>query len=164
MSEFVPKRQHLREVLLQYYLLKKSAVLMWISTVTMLHRSQFTDFGSYASKVVISMSTTKSAMFSKQTPKRETDIDLCQTLQELSAALDVDQSTAGKLFHTQGMVQKAGNWIPHELQERGIEMFDYVGNAASMTRKKAFCIGSSLAMKNGFTTTILNASSMGGAR
>ncbi|GJQ77299.1 hypothetical protein Trydic_g20720 [Trypoxylus dichotomus] len=45
------------------------------------------------------------------------DIDPYQTLEELSAALSVDRSTFEK--HTMGMVQKAGNLVPHKLKERG---------------------------------------------
>ncbi|GJQ73057.1 hypothetical protein Trydic_g1688 [Trypoxylus dichotomus] len=49
------------------------------------------------------------------------DIDPCQTLEELPAALDVDQSIVGKRKHVLRMVQKVWNWVPHELKERHIE-------------------------------------------
>ncbi|GJQ77149.1 hypothetical protein Trydic_g14827 [Trypoxylus dichotomus] len=49
------------------------------------------------------------------------DIDPGQTLEELSEALDVVQSTVGKRAHVLQMVQEVGNWVPYELKERGIE-------------------------------------------
>ncbi|GJQ82737.1 hypothetical protein Trydic_g19746 [Trypoxylus dichotomus] len=49
------------------------------------------------------------------------DIDPCQTVEELSAALCVNRFTVGKCRHALGIVQKAGNWIPHELKAGDIE-------------------------------------------
>ena len=46
--------------------------------------------------------------------------DQCQTLQELSEYLNVDKSTKGRRLHSIGLVQKLGNWVPHELTERAI--------------------------------------------
>ncbi|GJQ71175.1 hypothetical protein Trydic_g1074 [Trypoxylus dichotomus] len=61
----------------------------------------------------------------KKIQKRELeellDIDPCQTLEESSAALDIDRSTVGKWLHTLGIVQKIGNWVPQGLKERNIE-------------------------------------------
>ena len=46
--------------------------------------------------------------------------DQCQTLQELSESLKVDKSTVSRRFHSIGVVQKLGNWVPHELTERAV--------------------------------------------
>ncbi|GJQ83021.1 hypothetical protein Trydic_g15836 [Trypoxylus dichotomus] len=58
------------------------------------------------------------------------DIDPCQTLEELSAALDVDRSTVGKRLHALEIVQKAGNWVPQELKGEGgnTGMFSFAKN------------------------------------
>ncbi|GJQ82673.1 hypothetical protein Trydic_g19688 [Trypoxylus dichotomus] len=45
------------------------------------------------------------------------DIDPFQKLEELSAALDLDRSTVEKRLHALGMVQEAGNWVPHEVED-----------------------------------------------
>ncbi|GJQ71575.1 hypothetical protein Trydic_g11278 [Trypoxylus dichotomus] len=49
------------------------------------------------------------------------DSDPCQTLKELSAALDLDRSTIEKRLHALGMVHRAGNHVLQELKERDIE-------------------------------------------
>ena len=46
--------------------------------------------------------------------------DQCQTLQELSESLNVDKSAVNRLLHSNGLVQKLGDWVPHELTERAI--------------------------------------------
>ncbi|GJQ72068.1 hypothetical protein Trydic_g20291 [Trypoxylus dichotomus] len=79
------------------------------------------------------------------------DIDPYQTLEELFTALDVDKFIGGKHLNALGMVQEADNWVPHELKKSDIE------KRFNDKKKTVFCIGSSLAMENGFTTTILYA-------
>ncbi|GJQ75189.1 hypothetical protein Trydic_g9791 [Trypoxylus dichotomus] len=149
MSEFVPRKQHLREVLFHHYLLKKDAVETWrllMNAYDFYTPLEHADIGFNASKVVISISMTKNTMVPQNKEFEELpDIEPCQTVEELSEAFDVDLSTVEKRLHTLGMVQKAGNWVPHEL-ERDIE-------TRLVTRKmliQRICIGSSLVMKNGF--------------
>jgi len=47
--------------------------------------------------------------------------DCCQTQSQLAATLNVDRSTVAKRLRAIGMVQKASNWVPHELKDRDIE-------------------------------------------
>ena len=47
--------------------------------------------------------------------------DCCQTQSELAVTLNVDRSTVTKRLRAIGMVQKASNWVPHELKDRDIE-------------------------------------------
>ncbi|GJQ83301.1 hypothetical protein Trydic_g8892 [Trypoxylus dichotomus] len=54
-------------------------------------------------------------------PEKLLDIDTCETLKELSAALDVDRSAVGKRGHVLGVIQQAENGVLHELQERDIK-------------------------------------------
>ena len=130
MSEFVPKKQHLREVLLHYYLLKKSAAETCRLLVDVYGdhapseptcRYWFQRFKSGDFDVNDKERDGAPKKFQNEELEELLDIDPCQTLEELSAALDVDRSTVGKRLHALGMVQKAGNWVPHELKERDIE-------------------------------------------
>ncbi|GJQ74132.1 hypothetical protein Trydic_g19054 [Trypoxylus dichotomus] len=84
------------------------------------------DIASNASKVVISMLTTKNAIVLQKSFKMRI-LRICLILNHVrqlkcaTAALNVDRSIVGKRLHALGMVQKAGNWVPHELKERDIE-------------------------------------------
>lgn len=46
------------------------------------------------------------------------DEDNCQTQSQLAAALNVTQQCVSDRLIKMGMVQKLGNWVPHELTER----------------------------------------------
>jgi len=123
MSEFVPKKQ--REVLL-HYLLKKSA-----AETCRLLVDVYGDHAPSEPTCRYWFDIGKSGDFDVNDKERDgapkksqnkeleelLDIDSCQTLEELSAALDVDRSTVEKRLHALGMVQKTGNWMPHELKE-----------------------------------------------
>ena len=58
-------------------------------------------------------------------PKKFEDEDLeallDQTLKQLSEPLNVIEMAVSKRLHNLGLVQKAGNWLPHELSERQLE-------------------------------------------
>ena len=45
----------------------------------------------------------------------------CQTLQQLSDTLNVTKMPVRKRLYNLRLVQKAGNWLPHELSERQLE-------------------------------------------
>ena len=47
--------------------------------------------------------------------------DRCQTLKQLSDTLNVTEIAVSKRLHSLGLVQKAGNWLTHELSERQLE-------------------------------------------
>ena len=47
--------------------------------------------------------------------------DPCQSETQLTEALNVTQKCISKRLHRIGMVQKKGNWMPHDLTEREIE-------------------------------------------
>lgn len=48
------------------------------------------------------------------------DEDDAQSTTELAKQLGVDQSTVVRRLHAMGKIQKAGQWVPHELSERSI--------------------------------------------
>lgn len=61
-------------------------------------------------------------------PKKIDDAELkalssmrIQTQKELAAVLNVSQPCISQRLHAMGMMQKEGNWIPHELSERDLE-------------------------------------------
>lgn len=130
MSGFVPTKLHLREVILHYFLAKKSC--------TEIHRILEESYGEHSpSKTSCTewFQRFRSGDFNvvdKQregAPKSFTDQELMDlleedprlTLEELGESLQVDRSTVGKRLHAIGMVQKLGNWVPHELKDRDIE-------------------------------------------
>lgn len=130
MATFTPTKQHLREVLLHYYILKQSAGET--------HRMLLDIYGDHAPS-----STTCKEWFRRfqsgdydvsdrereEAPKKFQDAQLqdllkgdpSRTLKDFSNELNVDRSTIGKRLHALGMVQKSGNWVPHQLKERDIE-------------------------------------------
>ncbi|GFU63283.1 mariner Mos1 transposase [Trichonephila clavipes] len=78
------------------------------------------------SRTVILKSKTSMAVeerrFSKmQNWRHYIDQDSCQTQQELSGSLGVTQQAISKRLKVMGMIQKQGNWVPHELKPRDVE-------------------------------------------
>jgi len=129
MEAFVPKKQHLREALLFCFNLKKTAAES--------HRLLVEAYGEHALSEPSCREwfrRFKSGDFSVEDKERPgqpkkfedeeleelVDQDPCQTLQELSESLNVDKSTVSRRLHSIGLVQKLGNWLPHELTERAI--------------------------------------------
>ncbi|EFN86570.1 Histone-lysine N-methyltransferase SETMAR, partial [Harpegnathos saltator] len=98
-------KQHLREVLLHYYLLKKSAAETCRLLVNVYGdhapskttcRYWFQCFKSGDFDVNDKERDGAPKKFQNEELEKLLDIDPCQTLEELSAALDVDRSTVGK--------------------------------------------------------------------
>jgi len=118
MSEFIPKKLNLREVLLHYFILKKSAAET--------HRLLVNIYGEHAP-----LKTSCKEWFRrfnsddfdvrdkerKGAPKKFEDAELqallgedsCLSLDRLAKELNVDRSIIGKRLHAMGMVQKEGN-------------------------------------------------------
>ena len=130
MSEFIPKKQHLREVLLHYFILKKSAAEM--------HRLLVNIYGEHAPSKTSCKEWFRrfnSGDFDVRDKEREgapkkfedaelqalLEEDSCLSLDRLAKELNVDRSTVGKRLHAMGMVQKEGNWVPYKLKERDME-------------------------------------------
>ncbi|EGI58143.1 Mariner Mos1 transposase [Acromyrmex echinatior] len=118
MSEFIPKKQHLREVLLHYFILKKSAAEM--------HRLLVNIYGEHAPSKTSCKEWFRrfnSGDFDVRDKEREGALkkfedaelqalleeDLCLSLDKLAKELNVDRSTVGKRLHAMVMVQKEGN-------------------------------------------------------
>ena len=131
MSGFVPKKEHLREALLFCFHLKKSAAeihrLLFkangehtLSETT--HRHWFRRFKDNDYDVKDKERPGQPKKFEDGELEALLEEDSCQTLKELSETLHVDESTVSKRLKAMGMIQKLGNWIPHELRERDITL------------------------------------------
>lgn len=130
MSDYVPTKQHLREVLLYWFNLKKSA--------TESHRLLSEAYPKYAPSIRTCQewfARFKSGDFDVEDKERPgqvkkfedaelealLDEDPCQTQQELADSLGVDQATISRRLKALGMIQKQGNWVPYELKPRDVE-------------------------------------------
>ena len=130
MSSFVPNKQHLREVLLHYFIAKKSAAETYrlLLDVYGEHSPSNTTCKEWFRRFKNNDFDTHDKDHGKP-PKKIQDADLealldedpCQTQTELAAALNVSQPCISQRLHAMGMVQKKGNWLPHELKERDME-------------------------------------------
>ena len=62
-------------------------------------------------------------------PEALLDEDCCQTQEELVESLGVTQAAISKRSKAAGYIQKQGNWVPHELKPRDVEIL-------ALSRKK----------------------------
>lgn len=130
MTDFVPSKRHLREVLLFFFHSKKTAAEA--------HRELLKVYGDAA----LSETTCrdwfrlfKEGDFNVQDRPREgkpkifegvelealLDEDPCQTQDQLASELGVTRQAISKRFHALGMIQKQGTWVPYELKPRDLE-------------------------------------------
>lgn len=130
MSNFVPTKQHLREVLIYFFNLKKSAAeahrllsdaypdcVVSISTC----ERWFVRFRSGDFDVEDKERSGQPKKFEDTELEQLLDEDSCQTQEQLAATLGVDRSTVAKRLKALGMIQKQGHWVPYELKPRDIE-------------------------------------------
>jgi len=130
MSDFKPKKHHLREVLLYFFSVKKSAAES--------HRLLVEAYGEAALPERTShywFRRFKSGDFDVEDKERARraklvkdaeleallDEDPCQTQEELAKSLGIAQSTIFMRLKALGMIQKQGNWVPYELKPRDLE-------------------------------------------
>jgi len=130
MLVFEPKKRHLREVLLYFFNVKKSAVES--------HRLLVEAYGEAALSETMChdwFRRFKSGDFDVEDkehdgrPKLVEDAeleallgeDLCQTQEELAESLRIAQSTISMRLKALGMIQIQGNWVPYELKPRDLE-------------------------------------------
>jgi len=68
------------------------------------------------------------------------DENSAQTLQELSAALNVTPMAVSKRLHAMGKIQKEGKWVPHELTENAIANRLNISISLLARQKKEFFV------------------------
>jgi len=130
MSVFEPKKRHLREVLLYFFSMKKSAVASHrllveaygeaaLSETTC--RDWFRRFKSGDFDVEDKERAGRPKLVEDAKLKALLDEDPCQTQEELAESLGVAQSTISMRLKALGMIQKQGNWVPYELKPRDLE-------------------------------------------
>lgn len=130
MSNFEPNKRHLREALLFCFHLKKSAA----EAHRMLQeaygegcvddsmcRKWFRHFKDGEFDVEDKERSGRPKTFKDAELEALLDEDPCQTEKELSEQLNVTHQCVSQRLHALGLVQKLGNWLPHELKERDIE-------------------------------------------
>lgn len=150
MSAYVPKKQHLREVLLFFFNSKKSAAES--------HRMLSEVYGEHTPSLKTCefwFRRYKSGNFDtedKERPgqaKKFEDEDLeallsedsCQTQEELAESLGVTQAAISKRLKALGFIQKQGNWVPYELKPRDVERRLCMSEMLLERHKKShFCI------------------------
>lgn len=127
MSNFVPKKEHLREVLLHYFILKKTAAETFRILLEAYgeHRPSETTCRDWFRRFKNGDFDVKDKERSGPPKKLQDDElqalldeDATQTQKQLAYALNVDHSTISIRLHAMGKIQKAGKWVPHELNER----------------------------------------------
>ena len=130
MVNYVPTKQHLREVLLFFFNSKKRAAES--------HRLLSETYGDHTPSIKMCeywFRRFKSGDFDTEDKERPDqpkkiedeefekllDEDPCQTQDELAESLGVDRSTISRRLHAMGMISKQGNWVPYELKPRDVE-------------------------------------------
>ncbi|EGI59188.1 Mariner Mos1 transposase [Acromyrmex echinatior] len=130
MSKFISKKQHLREVLLHYFILKKSAAETHRLFVDIYGehapsktscKEWFRRFNSGDFDVCDKKCEGASKKFEDAELQALLEKDSCLSLDRLAKELNIDRSTVGKRLHAMGMVQKEGNWVSYKLKERDME-------------------------------------------
>lgn len=127
MSNFVPKKEYLRGILLHYFFQKKSAaeahrILVEtygdhaLSETTC--RDWFRRFKNNDFDVEDKERSGAPKKFEDEELEALLDEDPCQTQNELAESLGVDHTTVAKRLKALGMIQKQGNWVPYEKTAR----------------------------------------------
>lgn len=130
MSSFEPNKRHLRELLIYFFNLKKSA--------TEAHRLLVEAYGEAALSERSCrewFQKFKNGEFDIEDKKRSgrpkvyedaelealLNQDSCQTQEELAFTLGVTQQAISHRLKSLGMIQKQGHWVPYELTPRNVE-------------------------------------------
>lgn len=130
MSNFIPNKEHLRTVLLHYFILKKKPA----ETYCILQDA----YGEHAPS-----QNTCERWFNRfkggdfgleneehgKPPKKFEDTELQTILDkdpnltqiQMAEMLNVTQKTISERLHAMGIIQKEGKWEPHELNDRQME-------------------------------------------
>lgn len=145
MSDYVPTKQHIREVLLYCYNVKKKATAAhrWIEEV----------YPGYAPDIRVCQrwfKRFKSGNYHIQDKKRPgqpkkfknddlqtlLDEDSSRTQEELAEILGVTRACISHRLKALGMVQKQGNWLPYKLKPTDVEQRLFICDMLLARQKK----------------------------
>lgn len=130
MSSFEPNKRHLREVLIYFFHLKKSAaeahrlLLEAYGDASLSERScqeWFVKFGNDEFDVEDKQRSGRPKVYEDSELEALLDEDSCQTQEELALVLGVTQPAISQRLQSLGMIQKQGTWVPYELKPRNVE-------------------------------------------
>lgn len=130
MSSFEPNKRHLRELLIYFFHLKKSAaeahrlLIVAYGDVNLSERScreWFQKFKSGDFDVEDKTRSGRPKVYGDTELEALLEEDPCQSQEELAQELKVTQQAISQRLKTLGMVQKQGNWVPYELKPRDVE-------------------------------------------
>jgi len=130
MSNFIPDNEHLRHVLLFLFNQKKKAVecQRLLAEVYGEHgpsiktcEKWLRQFKSGDFNLKDSDRSGRPKTFENADLQALLDEDDAQTEKQLAEALNVGRSTISERLKAMGKIQKAGKWVPHELNDRQLE-------------------------------------------
>ena len=145
MSNFVPNSHHLREVLLHYFISKKTAaesnrILVKVYGEDALSettcRDWFRRFKSGDFDLINKDRGKPPKKFENAELQALLDEDSTQTLKQLAKALWVDQGTISRRLHAIGKIQKEEKWVSYELKEKHWKAKNHLWNFVWSLQKK----------------------------
>lgn len=130
MSSFVPNNHYLRELLIYFFNLKKSAaeahrlLLEAYGEAALSERScqeWFQKFKNGEFDVKDKERSGRPKVYEDMELEVLLEEDSSQTQKELALTLQVTQQAISHRLKSLGMIQKQGNWVPYELKPRDVE-------------------------------------------
>lgn len=130
MSKFVPSKRHLREILVYFFNLKKSAAEAHRLLVEAYGegalsertcREWFQKFKNGDFDVEDKDRSGRPKIYEDAELEELLEEDSSQTQKELALTLEVTQQAVSHRLKSLGMIHKQGNWVPYELKPRDIE-------------------------------------------
>jgi len=146
MSSFEPNKRHLREFLIYFFNLKKSApaahrlLVEAYGDAALSERScreWFQKFKNGEFDVEDKERSGRPKIYEDAELEALLDEDSYQMQKELALTLGVTQTISYRL-KSLGMIQKQGNWVPYELKPRNIERFFTCEMLLTRYKRKSF--------------------------
>ena len=172
MSKFVPNSHDSREVLLHYFISKKTAaesrhIFVKVYGEHALSEITCRDWSRRFKSGDFDLSNTDCGKPSKKFEDAELQAllneDSTQTLKQLAKALEVDRETISRRLHTIVKIQKEGKKVPNELKDTLKGEKPLVKFCLIVPKESHFYIVLLLAMKSGSISTISSTKNRGGS-
>lgn len=130
MATHIPNKQHLREVILFHFVIKKSAAETHKILVEAYGdnapskatcKRWFSRFRKGEFMVEDKERPGQTQVFEDQDLEALLTEDPCQTQTDLSKSLNVSQSSISRRLKAMGKIYKVGRWVPHDLKPKDME-------------------------------------------